>query len=52
MYVDRDPIVLAHAHQLLRGTPEGATTYIYEGLREPGAILRAAAEPGVVQLPQ
>ncbi len=43
VYVDRDPIVLAHAHQLLRGTPEGATTYIYGELREPRAILRAAA---------
>jgi len=43
VYVDRDPIVLAHAHQLLRGTPEGATTYVYGELREPAAILRAAA---------
>ena len=43
VYVDRDPIVLAHAHQLLRGAPEGATSYIYGELREPGAILRAAA---------
>ncbi len=44
VYVDRDPIVLAHAHQLLRGTPEGVTTYVYGELREPAAILRAAAE--------
>jgi len=29
VYVDRDPIVLAHAHQLLRSAPEGATSYIY-----------------------
>ena len=43
VYVDRDPIVLAHAHQLLRGAPEGATSYIYGELREPAAILRAAA---------
>ena len=43
VYVDRDPIVLAHAHQLLRGTPEGATTYVYGELREPGAILETAA---------
>ena len=39
VYVDRDPIVLAHAHKLLRGTPEGATTYVYGDLREPEAIL-------------
>jgi hypothetical protein len=44
VYVDRDPIVLAHAHQLLRGAPEGATSYIYGELREPGAILHAAAK--------
>lgn len=43
VYVDRDPIVLAHAHQLLRGTPEGSTTYVFGELREPGAILDAAA---------
>ncbi len=43
VYVDRDPIVLAHAHQLLRGAPEGATSYIYGELREPAAILRGAA---------
>ena len=44
VYVDWDPIVLAHAHQLLRGAPEGATSYIYGELREPGAILHAAAK--------
>jgi hypothetical protein len=43
VYVDNDPIVLAHAHQLLRGTPEGATRYIFGELREPGVILEAAA---------
>jgi hypothetical protein len=44
VYVDNDPIVLAHAHQLLRGTPEGATRYIFGELREPGVILEAAAQ--------
>ena len=44
VYVDHDPIVLAHAHQLLRGTPEGATKYVFGELREPEAILVAAAE--------
>jgi SAM-dependent methyltransferase len=42
VYVDRDPIVLAHAHQLLRGTPEGTTRYIQGELREPEAILAEA----------
>jgi hypothetical protein len=44
VYVDRDPIVLAHAHQLLRGTREGAVSYIYGDLHQPGPILREAAK--------
>jgi hypothetical protein len=44
VYVDRDPIVLAHAHQLLRGTPEGAISYIYGDLNDPQPILREAAK--------
>ena len=44
VYVDRDPIVLAHAHALLRGTPEGLTRYISGELRDPEAILAQAAE--------
>jgi hypothetical protein len=44
VYVDRDPIVLAHAHKLLRSTPEGATAYIYGDLHEPEGILREATE--------
>jgi hypothetical protein len=44
VYVDRDPIVLAHAHQLLRSRPEGATRYIQGELREPEAILAEAGE--------
>jgi len=44
VYVDRDPIVLAHAHTLLRGTPEGLTRYISGELRDPEAILAQAAE--------
>jgi hypothetical protein len=42
VYVDNDPIVLAHARALLQGTPEGATDYIDADLREPEPILRAA----------
>jgi hypothetical protein len=44
VYVDRDPIVLAHAHQLLRGTPGGAISYIYGDLHDPQPILREAAK--------
>lgn len=44
VYVDYDPIVLAHAHQLLRSSPEGACAYIYGDLRDPEPILVKAAE--------
>jgi hypothetical protein len=44
VYVDRDPIVLAHAHQLLRGTREGTVSYIAGDLHDPEPILREAAK--------
>ena len=44
VYVDYDPIVLAHAHQLLRTTPEGGCAYIYGDLRDPEPVLAEAAE--------
>lgn len=44
VYVDYDPIVLAHAHKLLRSTPEGACAYIYGDLRDPETIVRKAAD--------
>jgi S-adenosyl methyltransferase len=44
VYVDRDPVVLAHANELLRGTPEGLVSYVYGGLRDPELILREAAK--------
>ena len=39
VYVDNDPIVLAHARALLTSSPEGKTAYIQADLREPGKIL-------------
>src|SRR6266480_1785035 len=39
VYVDNDPIVLAHARALLTSTPEGSTAYIQADLREPEKIL-------------
>jgi len=42
VYVDNDPIVLAHARALLTSTPEGATAYLEADLREPDIILDAA----------
>jgi O-methyltransferase involved in polyketide biosynthesis len=43
VYVDNDPIVLAHARALLTSTPEGATAYVDADLRDPDKILREAA---------
>jgi O-methyltransferase involved in polyketide biosynthesis len=44
VYVDNDPIVLAHARALLAGTAEGATAYVQADAREPEKILREAAQ--------
>jgi hypothetical protein len=40
VYVDNDPMVLAHARALLTSHPEGRTAYIQADLRDPDAILR------------
>jgi S-adenosyl methyltransferase len=42
VYVDNDPIVLAHARALLSGSPEGATEYLDADLRDTGTIIRDA----------
>ncbi|MBB2914700.1 hypothetical protein FHS43_006012 [Streptosporangium becharense] len=42
VYVDNDPMVLAHARALLTGTAEGATEYIDSDLRDPEKIIEAA----------
>jgi hypothetical protein len=39
VYVDNDPIVLAHARALLTSSPEGATAYIDADLRRPADIV-------------
>ena len=43
VYVDNDPIVLAHARALLTGTREGATAYVDADARDTSRILDAAA---------
>jgi hypothetical protein len=43
VYVDYDPVVLAHARALLDSSPEGATDYIDADFRDYGAILQRAA---------
>ena len=39
VYVDNDPLVLAHARALLTSAPEGRTAYINADLRDPSSIL-------------
>jgi hypothetical protein len=39
VYVDNDPLVLAHAQALLTSGPEGRTAYIHADLRQPDKIL-------------
>lgn len=42
VYVDKDPLVLAHARALLTSTPEGRTAYLDADLYSPEEILEAA----------
>ncbi|SDC26956.1 SAM-dependent methyltransferase [Streptomyces prasinopilosus] len=42
VYCDNDPIVLAHAGALLRGTDEGVTEYLQADVRDPESILEGA----------
>jgi SAM-dependent methyltransferase len=43
VYVDNDPIVLAHAHQVLASSEEGAVEYLQGDLRNPADVLARAA---------
>ncbi|KUO14475.1 SAM-dependent methyltransferase [Streptomyces dysideae] len=44
VYVDNDPVVLAHARALLTSGPEGRTDYIDADLMSPAQILEQAAK--------
>ncbi|MGI5351006.1 SAM-dependent methyltransferase [Streptomyces sp. CA-250714] len=44
VYVDNDPLVLAHAQALLTSTREGSTSYLHADVRDPALILAEAAE--------
>ncbi|MFG2351280.1 SAM-dependent methyltransferase [Streptomyces phaeochromogenes] len=44
VYVDNDPVVLAHARALLTSGPEGRTDYIDADLENPAQILEVAAK--------
>ncbi|MFD8099016.1 SAM-dependent methyltransferase [Nocardia fluminea] len=39
VYVDKDPIVLAHARALMSSTPQGRTRFIHADLHDPRSIL-------------
>jgi hypothetical protein len=52
VYVDNDPLVLAHARALLTSTPEGRTAYIQADLREPETILSSPAVREVLDFSQ
>lgn len=44
VYVDNDSVMMAHAHELLKGTRAGAVKYIWADLRDPAAVLEQASE--------
>jgi SAM-dependent methyltransferase len=44
VYVDNDPLVLAHARALLTSTSEGACDYIEADIRDTDAVLSVAAQ--------
>jgi hypothetical protein len=44
VYVDNDPVVLAHARALLTSSLEGRTAYLDDDIRNPAKILAEAAE--------
>ncbi|MFF4232538.1 SAM-dependent methyltransferase [Streptomyces sp. NPDC001820] len=46
VYVDNDPIVLAHARALLTSSPEGATEYLDADAHDPESIVRSV-EPAL-----
>jgi S-adenosyl methyltransferase len=44
VYVDNDPLVLAHARALLTSSPEGSTSYVDADMHDAGTVLREAAQ--------
>ncbi|MFJ4184294.1 SAM-dependent methyltransferase [Kitasatospora sp. NPDC089509] len=50
VYVDNDPIVLAHSRALLSSTPEGRTAYVEGDLRDPGKFLADPALAATLDL--
>jgi S-adenosyl methyltransferase len=52
LYVDNDPIVLAHARALITGHPAGKTAFIHADLRRPEEILGDPALSATLDLDQ
>ncbi len=52
LYVDNDPMVLAHAAALLTSSPEGRTDYIEADLRDPAKILASPQLRATLDLSQ
>jgi SAM-dependent methyltransferase len=50
VYVDNDPVVLAHARALMAGTPEGRTAYVHADVTDPLAICAAPELTEVLDL--
>ncbi|GAA3726161.1 SAM-dependent methyltransferase [Streptomyces tremellae] len=50
VYVDNDPIVLAHARALLQSSPEGATAYVDADMHDPDTILDSSEFRDLVAL--
>jgi hypothetical protein len=44
VYVDNDPLVLAHARALLTSSPEGATHFVDANMTDPEKVLQEAAK--------
>jgi hypothetical protein len=44
VYVDHDPLILAHARALLTSSPEGATRYVHADMRDTDQVLAGASE--------
>jgi S-adenosyl methyltransferase len=44
VYVDNDPLVLAHARVLLTSTPEGSTRYLHADMHDSVGLIERAAE--------
>ncbi|AFU01392.1 SAM-dependent methyltransferase [Nocardia brasiliensis] len=52
VYVDNDPIVLAHARALMASKPQGRTAFIHADLHDPDTILRDVSLAATLELDQ